>query len=356
MSSGSSRPDPRRLDAASAAAGWRLILAPDRQPTASPLELTAFASRLASLVGPGQAASVLAPASAAWSLDLLPAAQVAQARLLSKRARFHQLAALRLLAAAGIEGIVIKGFDFAHRLYDDPLDRIGEDLDLLLRRADLEPAVARLRAAGWRFGQLKLPPWGSIARASIAPLRSPDGATMIDLHLEADEWPLPRALPTEQLFATAERFACEDLTLRAPKAEDSLLLLVSNLGKDKFGPFGVRKLLDAALLLRRHALPAEATVRRANDAGLGRPLRTHCGLLRSLGLDLPAWPATPTGRAFAALLADVRGLSQTAPGGLALLRREFSLCADWRIALRRNRHRLRGLLKGRRPAGTAPRT
>ncbi len=348
MSSASSRSEPRLLDAATGAAGWRLILAPELPPEAPPERLAVFAGRLARLVGPAQAAAALAPASAAWKLALLPAAQIVQARLLSKRARFHQLAALRLLADAGIGGVVIKGFDFAHRLYDDPLDRIGEDLDLLLRPADLAPAVRRLEAAGWRFGQQKLPPWGSIARASIRPLRSPDGATMIDLHLAADEWPLPRALPTEYLFDTAERFACEELTLLAPRPEDSLLLLVSNLGKDKFGPFGIRKLVDAALLLRRRKIGPDAVAARACAARLDRPLRTLCGLLRRLGLGLEAWPGEPRCEAFSTLLAEVQGLSQEPPTGLSLVRREVALCADWRVAAGRNLRRFAGLLRLKR--------
>ncbi len=345
MSSASSRPEATTLAPGSGLAGWRLLLDPATPPAASLPDLRGFAQRLAQLVGPAQAAAALAPARAAWGLELLPPEQVAQARLLAKRARHHQLAALRLLAADNIEGVVLKGFDFAHRLYDDPLDRIGEDLDLLLRPADWPAALALLQRAGWRVGQSRLPAWGSITRASAAPLLSPDGATQLDLHRAADEWPLERALPTAALFASAETFACEGLLLRAPRPADSLLLLVSNLGKDKFGPFAVRKLIDAARLLQRHAPDPAALTARARASQLGRPLDTLCGLLRRLGRPLPGWPEAPAGPTFERLLADLRELRFTAPGGLALLRREFALAADWRVALGRNAHRLRGLLR-----------
>lgn len=348
MSNASSRtePDAGPLPATTGAAGWRLILDPLAAPAAAPAVLSDFAHRLARLVGPAQAAAVLAPAARRHGLALLPAEQVAQARLLAKRARHHQLAALRLLAGAGIAGVVLKGFDFAHRLYDDPLDRIGQDLDLLLRPGDIAPALHHLLAAGWRFGRPVLPAWGSIARASLSPLLSPDGATQVDLHREADEWPLSRVLPTAQLLAAAESFRCEDLTLRAPRAEDSLLLLVSNLGKDKFGPLAARKLLDAARLIARDAPDPARLVARARQALLARPLATMSGLLRELGLALPPpWPATPRGSSFARLLDDQRGLALRAPSGAALLRREIGLAAHWRVAASRNLQRARGLVR-----------
>jgi len=340
-----SAPEETPLDAATGAAGWRLVLDPAAPPAAPAESLGRFAARLALLVGPAQAAAVLAEAATRHGLRLLPAGQVAQARLLAKRARHHQLAALRLLAAAGIEGVVLKGFDFAHRLYDDPLDRMGQDLDLLLRPRELAPAMERLQAAGWRVGRPVLPAWGSIARASATPLLSPDGATQLDLHRAADEWPLERALPNTLLFARAERFRCAELELRAPTAEDSLLLLVSNLGKDKFGPLAVRKLLDAARLIGRHAPDPGVAVARARAALLARPLATLCGLLRELGLPLAGgWPAAPAGAAFVALLDDLRGLALHPPRGLALLRRELRLAAHWRVAAGRNLGRARGLL------------
>jgi len=349
MSNASSRSDPDAglLPAPTGTAGWRLILDPAAPPAAAPAVLTAFAQRLARLVGPAQAAAVLASAAHRHGLALLPAEQVAQARLLAKRARHHQLAALRLLADAGIEGVVLKGFDFAHRLYDDPLDRIGQDLDLLLRPGDIAPALDRLRAAGWRFGRPVLPAWGSIARVSLPPLLSPDEATQLDLHRAADEWPLERALPAARLFAEAQPFACGGLLLRAPAPADSLLLLVSNLGKDKFGPLAVRKLLDAARLIARHAPDPASLAARAGVGLLGRPLATLCGLLRGLGAALPAgWPATPGGASFAAALDELRGLALAPPAGLALLRREFALAAHWRVAATRNLRRARGLLTG----------
>src|SRR5262249_2441138 len=149
--------------------------------------------------------------------------------------------ALGRLQAAGIETLVLKGLWIAERYYAEPLRRVGDDLDLLVAPAQLSSAIACLEAEGWRFAGPSLPAWGTIARASLRPLASPDRATSVDFHLEADEWPFAQALPNAALFQQSMILERRGLRLRGLPDEACLLLLASNAAKDKFGPFALRK-------------------------------------------------------------------------------------------------------------------
>jgi hypothetical protein len=80
--------------------------------------------------------------------------------------------ALDLLAGAGVTPIALKGLDFLHRIYSEPDLRATDDVDLLIRRDDLAPALEVLRGAGWQ-----LPPEPQtthyIRSSHHLPLRSP---------------------------------------------------------------------------------------------------------------------------------------------------------------------------------------
>lgn len=337
MSSASSRPEAGRH-----AAAWRLLTDPAAGPPL-PAETTAFATRLAELLGPAQAAAALRP-TLGQALPL-PAERLLQARLLARRARHHQFAALRILQEAGIPFLVLKGLALAHRLFPDPLERIGDDVDVLLPAAEIERAALQLTAAGWRFAGAPPPAWGRTARVSLPPLAAPDGSTSIDLHREADEWPFARALPAERCFALAEPFQAEELRLATLPPTESLLLAVSHAAKDKFGPFALRKILDVLLLLREGRVEGARLRALAARAGLQRPLRTTGALLRGLGYrggDLPAEaPVAP-------LVALWAGLFEPLPGRWLGLWHEARYGPGWRHALARNARRFRGLIGSRR--------
>jgi hypothetical protein len=59
-------------------------------------------------------------------------------------------AILRALAAAGVACVPLRGAALAERLYDDACARPAGDIDLLVRRADLDAVEATLRARGFR--------------------------------------------------------------------------------------------------------------------------------------------------------------------------------------------------------------
>jgi hypothetical protein len=58
--------------------------------------------------------------------------------------------ALDLLREAGVTPLALKGLDLLHRLYDRFDERTLDDVDLLVRPADLPRALEVLEGAGWR--------------------------------------------------------------------------------------------------------------------------------------------------------------------------------------------------------------
>jgi hypothetical protein len=352
MTSASSRRE-RTAERAQWQAAWRLLTRPEEPVLVARETLADFARRLAELVGPGQAAAALATAESRQALgQLLPKSQVEQARLLAVRSRHWQEQALRRLQAAGIETVVLKGLWLAERFYAEPLRRIGDDIDVLVRPAQLAQAVDCLQQEGLQFAGATLPAWGSIARASLPPLAAPDRSTAVDFHVEADEWPFSRALSNAAVFEQAMILERRGLVLRGLTDEACLLLLASNAAKDKFGPFALRKAIDALLILRRGGIDGALLQSLAVRGRLQRPLATLLALLVRLGLPPEAVPAGQraalAGATFDRLSRDWQDLFRPLPGRWLGLWRETRLGAGWQVAAQRNLRRLGGLLR-RRP-------
>ena len=58
--------------------------------------------------------------------------------------------ALDLLAEAGVKPVLLKGLDLIHRVYRRFDERTLDDVDLLVARDHLRPALAALESGGWR--------------------------------------------------------------------------------------------------------------------------------------------------------------------------------------------------------------
>lgn len=61
------------------------------------------------------------------------------------------------LSAVGIESLLYKGVDFHLRWYSDELPRSFSDVDLIVRRADVDRAVVALKGAGYRAPHSAMP-------------------------------------------------------------------------------------------------------------------------------------------------------------------------------------------------------
>lgn len=346
---------------AASAFPWRAILDPgwapgDGQPAAPAPDAV---RRFAGLMSPVLAAHLLQPVSAALGRDLVDPADVRQSRLLNRLAGASQRGAVERLTAAGVSFVCLKGFALAHTIYPDPDLRTVGDLDLLVPAAGLDRAIAALTEAEFSFGRLPRARWGFISDASFLPLVSADGVCSVDLHVEPDCYPAYRSLSADRLFAAATTASAGQVAFRVPCPEHALLLALTNAAKDKFAGIAVRKLVDAALLIRAHPALDWAEVRGLAEAGhFLRPAQVALALLVRLGLPetiVPADLRTVSGavsrRVFARLVEDYRTVFAEEPSTVRTLARELAVCTEPDVALHNAMLRLRGLF---RPATGLP--
>jgi hypothetical protein len=113
---------------------------------------------------------------------------------------------VKVLVDAGVEVILLKGADIRHRLYDDPVCRPMNDLDMLISPADLEKAWTALEQHGYipNPRDTDLRP-GFNARFSWVASFSPraGGSLYADVHWEIQEAGTFSRLPYGPLRARA---------------------------------------------------------------------------------------------------------------------------------------------------------
>ncbi len=340
------RPLAPDLEERAGAAGWAALTggACDAA-TVESADVEAWAGRMADLISPALADHLLGGA-------LIQPERAAKARLYSRFLWRRQVDAVRLLRGAGLGFVCLKGFALAHQVYRRPEPRIVGDVDLLLLRQDLQAAAAVHSAAGFAAMPIAIR-FGFISDSSFLPIVSADGQVAIDLHIAPDAWPTSRGLSAEEVFARATPFRAADLDLLGPAPEHAAFLLATNIAKDRFGPEGVRKVLDAAMLLRAHPrLDWPSVGELARASGHVRALGSFLALLEGLGVrtDAPAWLLGRSRGAWASgelrrVLAGYRRARVPRLGFYDKLRREFLLGADPILALRVNLKRLRGLAR-----------
>jgi hypothetical protein len=334
---------------------WRCIASPDGAATGDPAISEAAAQRLAELVTPSLAHSLLAELELGRGRPLLDPALVRASRLATRFARRQQLTWARAIAGAGIEVVYLKGFAAAHSLYSDPDVRTIGDLDVLVRPGDVGCLVDLLSRHGFRFAASPRRRWGFIEDASFAPFVSPDGHCDIDIHRHPDSYPVHTSLSTEMVFDAAVVVLAEGLPIRIPCREHALLLAATNAARDKFGVFSVRQTIDALVLLRDGPAPDWRVIEDlARRGGYLAPLRVFAALLLALGLPtdrVPQHLGTPPeglrGREFARLVRQWGALLAEDQTLWATLRRELLLCAEPSTGFRRNLARLVGLFRPR---------
>ena len=102
-----------------------------------------------------------------------------------------QLAAYRSVLDAmrqrGLPCVVLKGVDLSQRLYPEPGLRPFEDLDLLIRGRDVEPAIRTLRDLGYHLPSHQAPPFMLRRFHFHVALHHPKHGTLIELHWALDD-------------------------------------------------------------------------------------------------------------------------------------------------------------------------
>ncbi|MHB1224976.1 MAG: nucleotidyltransferase family protein [Gemmatimonadaceae bacterium] len=107
-------------------------------------------------------------------------AMVAEFDARRMEALLHEV--LATLAARGIEPLLLKGAGLAYTVFGGMARRPMRDLDLLVPREALAPAVAALRAAGWEEANSDRPAGRYAAHQHAPPLVAPGGVGEVELH------------------------------------------------------------------------------------------------------------------------------------------------------------------------------
>lgn len=342
-------------DIAAGRALWTAILTPDAPAVPCSADaLAAAVKRFAKLTAPTVAAWLAAPLLAR-APGLIPAGDVERTRQFVRFMRARAAPPLAAVAAAGIEVLALKGLATAARFYPDPLLRVMGDVDVLVRPGDVGRFCDVLEGEGFRFlKSAETPAWGLATESSFHPMVAPDGAFSFDIHVAADDYPVPRALGVGEVFAAAQQIPLRDISIGAPSDDHLFLLAITHAGRDKFGADSLRGMADvvAALVHARLAPDWDGLVARARRGGFARPLTTAVNLLARLGLApelLPARLIRPyrglAGHAFDALLHDYLTVFAERPSRVALQARDWLVISEPRALAWRNWRRVRGLVR-----------
>ncbi|MEJ0020634.1 MAG: nucleotidyltransferase family protein [Acetobacteraceae bacterium] len=178
---------------------------------------------------------------------------------------------LAALEAAGVPALPFKGPVFAAQAYGDPAARVSADLDLLIRPAQIAPALAVLDGLGYRSGVADLPPrrLRDYHRYNGQDVLVAPGLLAVEPHWALAPRTLGVALDTAPFWLRARPIGLHGHSLPCLSPEDALLVACLHGGKEEWSR--LIWIADVAALLRRHpALDTAAVLRRASEAGLRR--------------------------------------------------------------------------------------
>ena len=160
---------------------------------------------------------------------------------------------LQVLHEAGVEGLLLKGGDIRHRLYNDPVSRPMGDVDVLISPADLKKVRALLTKQGYILVPRDVDR-GSDFNARFAweeSYASPrQGALVLDLHWEIRKMGAYYRLPYAPLRARAMLSEMDGVTALVLCPEHLLMNLNLN-ALEELEEAGILKLLDIHLALSR---------------------------------------------------------------------------------------------------------
>jgi len=317
--------------------------------------LSPTAARLADLIGAPMTAYLLGPdLPECLSIPELSAERLKRDRLRNSFLRNNGLKWAGLITETGIDVVYLKGFATTHDIYPDPDLRSMTDIDILLRKADLNRFIAAFREKGFDFRKTsEIPPWGFISDASFLPFCSSDGVTNIDLHIAPDDYPVHRSLDTETLFAASRMIEVNGQTIRVPSRDHLFVLAITNAIRDKFEADSLKGMIDALTFLFLEDWQPDWTLieELARRGGFTRGLSCFLRLIQHVNpppAPLPGHLISPYHGAasieFDHLLGDVLTLFPEEPTMFTRLKREILLTAEPRTIVWKNLRRLKGLV------------
>lgn len=181
--------------------------------------------------------------------------------------------------------LAFKGPVLAQRAYGDVAGREYVDVDLLLRPADVLPAIAILRNMGF-VAALALEPWQLRAHLrSGCEYAMSDGKIHVELHWQFAPRQLGTVFDIERLFARAATVRIGDRDVPALSPEDDLLMLTVH--ATKHGWSRLSHIADLVALLRACPMDWDYLKGEARDRRARVAFCLACALASWLGASIP---------------------------------------------------------------------
>jgi len=209
--------------------------------------------------------------------------------------RAQGLELLAALRGAGVETMVLKGVHSLLRgLYPDSGARMVRDIDILIHRDVLKPALVTLETLGYAVVTQYLPDQHAYAEFG----REGDPSA-VDLHLEIVD--VPHLFSARDVWPRAQPMEVDGVTFRVPSATDAFLhhlihAQVHYRGGYFWGALELRQVVEFATLVRQlgSEIDWNEVTRRFAEQGLETALQSYALVAERL-LALP-WPlpALPT--------------------------------------------------------------
>jgi len=194
---------------------------------------------------------------------------------------------LGALHAAGVPSIVVKGAALAAHYPDPALRRYG-DLDLWIDQEHLSRAEEVLLDRGYLYTQPKA--WWLREFQHLPPLKSAQGALLVELHWCLDRGEVAGRLPANDLWARARPWQVGDQPALRLDPVDSVLHLCRHAVVQHRARLGLRALCDLAQATGGwDSAQWEALAQRASDYVLALPVYLMLTLMdQVLGLPAPS--------------------------------------------------------------------
>lgn len=190
-------------------------------------------------------------------------------------------AVVRMLTAAGIETMVLKGWALAELYYKDIGLRPMSDVDLLVRRTDARRASLILQQLGWSPEDDVTP---SFARTRHGVTFKNRPGQQCDLHWWIFEEYCPASLD-EDVWASSIAVDLQSASTRVPAPADQFLHVCIHGAKWARTP-GIRWIADAVLMLRAGQIDWHRLISQAERRGFVLRMQQTLRYLRAL-TDVP---------------------------------------------------------------------
>ncbi len=198
---------------------------------------------------------------------------------------FESIRFLRALTEAGIQGVLLKGLALARTVYTRPEHRTSVDIDVLVRRASLDPALEVLRELGYtRCHTLRHLTFYEQHHFHLI-LENAD-SVVIELHWDLSKPQDYCRFDLDGFVTRTSPIEVDGLSVQVPSDEDQLLHAAYQSLCDGFPD--LRRVLDAALVLKRGRVDPGLLAKLARDQGVATSLWLLLDLQRAiLGEPIP---------------------------------------------------------------------